>query len=349
MHDIITAGSASEDLFIQVDDVSQARRPLQEGFKYHATDVVHAFGGGALNTAHALKTLGHSAAPWSIRGDDCIGTWLNTALTLRHVPTTYLSVEQNQPSAQSFILPSTSGNRTIISYRGCTELLDISGIHEHLPELKGLLLCSLPHNMTSHIPALLSAADRLQVPVATNPGMHQLASHDYVYHLLHALRSLALCSMNDNELQTFARTLATAGMCTFQATHTPIDQHDKILIDDVPYTIRDIISALTPYIHGWFVVTRGAHGLFAYTDGFFYACPAQQTKAISSVGAGDTHIATLFSCRLRSIPFERALLLATAHSTRVLTQLGACNAHTDMPTLEHDLLGHTSALRTYAL
>ncbi len=79
-----------------------------------------------------------------------------------------------------------------------------------------------------------------------------------------------------------------------------------------------------PHIRLW-VLTRGEHGALAYlpAEGRLVYTPAVPTRAVSTVGAGDSFSAALVVGLLRGAPLEKAMLHAARVAAYVVAHEGA--------------------------
>lgn len=126
--DVVTFGSAVVDFFIDTDTPERGKFiAYPVGSKILIKDLRFDVGGGATNTAVAFSRLGLKTGCICKVGDDDAGNEILDLLKKEKV--TFLgSQEQNQESGCSIILDSKENNRTILTYKGVNNTLDLNEI-----------------------------------------------------------------------------------------------------------------------------------------------------------------------------------------------------------------------------
>ena len=139
MFDIITFGSASWDIFLKSKyfRVSKAKRFITGkgicfnlGSKIETEDIYSFIGGGGTNTAATFRNQGFSTAYCGMVGNDLAGQEIISSLDERGISTSLISKTGLKPTNHSVILKPGSGqDRTILVYRGASELLSRIPLH----------------------------------------------------------------------------------------------------------------------------------------------------------------------------------------------------------------------------
>src|SRR3989344_8435762 len=152
MYDIISIGSATRDIFINSDnfktidmsDFSTGKAlcfPL--GSKIEIKKIVFTSGGGGTNAAVTLVRQGLATACIGVIGNDLNGQELLNELAKEGVETKHFQKHEDDFTAYSIILVDSSGERTILSYKGEGQHFDASKINFDELQAKWLFLDSL--------------------------------------------------------------------------------------------------------------------------------------------------------------------------------------------------------------
>src|SRR6056297_3143489 len=134
MYDVITIGSATQDVFLKsnafkhVEDPDHLKKigfPKGEaecfavGAKIELDDFQIEFGGGAANAAVSFSNQGYDTAAIFKVGDDVVGERVVNNLEENDVDT-IVSKDKVEKTSYSSILLMPNGERTILMYRGVT-------------------------------------------------------------------------------------------------------------------------------------------------------------------------------------------------------------------------------------
>ncbi len=126
---ILTIGSATLDLFFQSNDFPEIekgmRLSLAYGGKYVADEFAICLGGGATNTAVSLSRQGFKVSCWSKVADDCVGKQITDNLKKEKVSTALLE-DHSEQTTTSIILLGKGRERTIVTYRGTNDKLNLN-------------------------------------------------------------------------------------------------------------------------------------------------------------------------------------------------------------------------------
>ena len=137
MYDIITFGSATQDVFMSsrqlkvVEDekfITKKGLCLALGSKMHMDNVFFAMGGCGTNTAVTFTRQGLKAAYFGIIGQDAFGQEVKKELTQQNVSTDLLKESAEQPTAFSVILSLPDVGRSILEKLGACHQLTLEDI-----------------------------------------------------------------------------------------------------------------------------------------------------------------------------------------------------------------------------
>ncbi len=128
MKNVLTIGSATKDVFMAYPQAQTIALNLHEGQrsflifedgkKVELDGLEYHTGGGATNTAVGFKRLGHHVSTFFKIGNDEEGTYIVASLADSGVDTTHIIVADGVATATSYIIPTQSGDRVILVYRG---------------------------------------------------------------------------------------------------------------------------------------------------------------------------------------------------------------------------------------
>jgi len=132
-YDIITVGSATEDILIRVDSArvvtfedrngSQAYMAFEYGGKLHVDSILVSVGGGAVNTAITFATQGMTTAVVSKVGCDGGADRIRARLEEAGAHCHLLVVSDQHSTGYSTIITTWTGERTVLVHRGASSEL----------------------------------------------------------------------------------------------------------------------------------------------------------------------------------------------------------------------------------
>ena len=312
MKKIITIGGATQDIFIhaQADEIQREKKQdrtlllIEEGSKIEVSQLHYATGGGATNAAASLTLLGHHVTPVCKIALDPAGLFVLNDLQQRGINTDYLITSSALPTGTSFVLPSPSGNRVILAYRGANGTLQESDIPFDLfAKSDGLYVAPLSHDSSKLLPRLVERGRQHNLLVAVNPGKQQLCER--TSELKAALPHIDIFIVNEHEAQLLFATL--------QPDHNfTVEAYCALMLQQGPTIV---------------VVTCGARGVHVgvrengVTKTIFQKALA--TKVVNTVGAGDAFGSCFFGMLLHGYRIEKALLCGVMNSASLLTGMDA--------------------------
>jgi len=302
-YDIISIGSATRDVLLGVEDAKNVTSQdfpsgqalcLDLGGKVEIKKIVTTSGGGGTNTAVTFARQGLTTACIGVVGNDSNGEDVIKELQREGIDTQYFSKHSDDQTAYSVILVHPGGERTILSYKGEGQHFEVSQIPFEELDTKWLFLNSLGGHFEILEKAVTWASGK-GIQIATNPGTKELQ------HGLEKLRPLlqncAIVSMNQEE----------AG----QLAGIDISQEDEI------FKFMDEI------VGGIFVMTKGPQGVVVSDGTQRYHAGVPDSPVVERTGAGDAFISAFVAEYMRSGDISKAIQLATANSSSVVTQYGA--------------------------
>ncbi|MBI4434047.1 carbohydrate kinase family protein [Candidatus Uhrbacteria bacterium] len=308
MYDVITIGSATEDVFLRStawEVKADATSPtgfdqcLPLGAKIPIDDLHVTTGGGATNAAVTFGRLGglRTACVCRIGADDTSGRAVLADFRRDHVAATFVQHDRKLRTGFSLILLSGSGERTILTHRGASHA--ISGSMIPWPKLRArwFYITSLAGNLNL-FRRILVHAHRIGAQVAWNPGGAELAAG--WERLAPLARRCAIFNVNREEAVAL--------------THG--DTHD---FPGMLRTLRGTDPSPAPIV----LITDGAQGAHAHDGVSTWYIASRDLPAVNTTGAGDAFGSAFALGRIRNASIPDALRLALANAEGVITHMGA--------------------------
>lgn len=310
MFDVVTVGSATEDVFVIVRDTVVVRIQdaksevaylgLEHGAKVAVDDVEIMTGGGATNTAVGLARMGLKTACASKLGRDGPGERIQAELRNEGVDTSLLAFSDSHRTGYSVIITCFSGERTVLTYRGAAEQLTLADLDiDALLDTSWLFVGSLRGPAAALFFELPRAAAARGVKVAANPGRTQLALG--IDGLRPVLANLEVVFLNKRE--------------AYELTGV---QPDPSRADEYK-----MLKLLAEAGCRKVVITDGEEGADGYDESGPCYVPAYPVKVASTVGAGDAFASGCVAGLVRGLPLVDAMKIGAANAASVVQQIGA--------------------------
>ena len=321
--DVITIGSASRDVFLNSSEfkvadshefVSGQALVLPFGSKIEVSKIVFATGGSGTNTAVTFARQGLKTACISIIGNDLNATAILEELAGEGVDTSFFQKHTDDVSAYSVILVQDNGERTILSYKGEGQHFEVAKISFEQLEIHpasetggaGWLVIGSLGGHYDLLEKAINWAVSKNIKIAINPGTKELVFG--IDKLRPLLKKCTIVSMNQEEAS-------------------------KLLGIEFNKE-EEIFKAMDEIVDGIFIMTKGHDGV-AVSDGKnIYRASVPDSPIIERTGAGDAFISGFVAEYMRTgnneqgtmnkeEAIKKAIQLATANSSSVVTQYGA--------------------------
>lgn len=306
MIDVITIGSALQDIFLEVaegrkisDSTDVAHRKFL-GFaldsKIPAEELHRHLGGGGLNSAVVFKKLGLNPVPASKIGSDSWGQGILSRLRDLDIDTSSMLQDSEEPTGLSILLHDVGENEHLsFNYKGASNNLEVS--NRQLPVSKWLYVSSLTgENWQDDMRAVTELSRDMSV--AWNPGSAQIKSIDSLDEMLQNTEVLLL------NLEEAGELLRSKGLQ---------------LSDDRRETLQ-MLADLGPRI---VVVTEGVGGANVFADNTWLRAPIVQFDVKDTTGTGDTFGSTFVAGLIMEKDFSESLKMALTNSGAVTRSWGA--------------------------
>jgi sugar/nucleoside kinase (ribokinase family) len=303
MYDIISIGSATQDVLLSADGFKIVENAdfnigrgicLPFGSKVQIKKIVFTSGGGGTNASVTFARQGFKTACVGVIGSDTNGSAILDELRREGVDGKYFQIHHDDITAYSVILVGSEGERTILSYKG-------EGIHwqaDTIPwerlQSKWMYVNSLGGHldMLEHI---VAHAKKHGMHLATNPGPKELELG--LDRLKPLWKDFDIIGMNQEEASVL--------------TGIPFDKPEQIF------------KTMDAAIGGIFILTKGMDGAMISDGRNLYSAGIPNKQVVERTGSGDAFHSAFLAEFIRSGNIEKATQLATANATSVVMQYGA--------------------------
>ena len=295
-------GSSSQDVYLyNVDGLAPVCASPDDCFynihlgdKIYVNKVDFMTGGGASNASVTFSRGGQKSYFMGLIGCDPAASACLASFAEENVDTKYISYTKRYNTDYSTLLLAPSGERTILTYRGCgahlkPKYFDLSKVNDRID---WIYMTSLVGHFDIYMP-LVEEAHRRGIKIAFNPGGAELSQPDKLKELLPYIEIL---SMNKEEAQ-------------------------KIVPGE---TIEDLLRQLRKYCPV-VIITDGVNGAIA-TDrqqtiwaGLYHA----NEKPVDRTGAGDSFCSGFTLKYALGKGLREAIYFASANSASVVTKIGS--------------------------
>ena len=336
MHDVITIGSATMDVFVESDDaniVSVSTKNKKSEFmsypygaKVEITDFTSKVGGGGINTAVNFANLGYSTSAIFKIGDDIYSAGILESFKDKKVDLSNIIQDKELSTGFSIILVSFQGDRTVLAHRGANAQLKKSDINfDAIKNAKLLYIAPLNGDSTKVLDDIVKFADENNVFVCFNAGTSSIKrGFNYIKKIL---ESAEIVVMNRDEAS-----MAT-GILIRPDTRTEKFSEEKIHPD-----LKSIFNKLKVGDSQIIVITDGKNGAYAFDGEHYYYCPVFDGPVVSTLGAGDAFASTFCAALGKTkLDIGLSLMYASVNSAGVVSEFGATQGLLNFKQIEQKL------------
>lgn len=335
MKKVITIGGALRDIFIEykdpthielhTDSLIERFMVLQEGRKHSIDTVLYTHGGGAYNSAIAFARLGYSTNCCTIIGTDEAGESIVASLQAEHVNTQYIHAINTAPTGTSFIMPSPSGNRTVLVHRGASIELN----QEYIPfdefTADTLIYCtSLSTNTHPLLPRIAQTIRSHNGFIAVNPGTSQLSTGVGI--LQNALPYINILILNAYEAQLLFNHITKTNISNLNDQDAAQETIPLLLQSNQSnacFTLNSFFTLMHSTGVPLIVVTNDKEGVYLSDKNHIYFHPSMQTEVTCTVGAGDAFGSTFVAHYIKTQDLKSALHAGMLNAISVIKRTGA--------------------------
>lgn len=342
MKKIVTIGGATRDVFIQYEDAEMVHLHtetgeksfliLEEGKKIEVDRLSYFTGGGATNSAVSFKQLGYKTAAFFIIGNDHEGVFILDELKKMGIATDTATKISDMPTATSFIIPTPSGDRTVLVFRGASLHMQEKDIpHALIHASNQLYITSLSGPSSQLLLPIVQSAKQKKIPVATNPGTSQLKADADI--LCKSLPYIDILILNSYEANLFMASLVQTSedlqkkliQQPAQALSTPAPQlmQAPITYQNICFNISHFFQEVLSRGPKIVVITNGAEGVYVATNNSILFHPSLPVDVVNTLGAGDAFGSCFVASLVDNNPVEDAIRHGIINSASVISYLDA--------------------------
>jgi len=307
MFDVITIGSATRDGFFEgVDFLSVEGKCfatnkgicLPLGAKIKVPKVHFLTGGSATNTAVSFARQGLKTAIICRVGNDISGKTIIEEQKKENIDTQFIQKDYLMPTAYSVIFLTSSGERTILSYKGCAEDLTIQEIPWKKIKTRWLCIGSLGKEKNI-LKRIIEFAVSEDIKLAINPGWYEI-----------------------NWLKKHPKWLDKFEIFI-------CNQEEAAYFTDIPYTKeKKIFKKLDNLVNGIVVMTKGKNGAsISNGKALWKTGVLKGKKTIDATGAGDAFASAFIATFIKKKKIDERLIkeaihAGSANATSVIEYIG---------------------------
>ena len=301
MHDVITIGSGTRDVFLisdkfQLIESEKFSTGVGEcvalGSKIEIEEIVHSTGGGATNAAVTFANLGFGTAAACRIGNDDPGEAVIRALDRNNI-NTELVIRAEGQTAYSTLLTTKSGERSVLVYRGVAKQFRADELPLKKCDGNWFYMSSLGGNLEL-AKKIIRHSDACDAAVSWNPGSGEISQG--LEKCKDVLPMVDVLNVNREEAGKLTGKEEISAMMEVLA-------HDGNVV----------------------IITDGADGAYAHKDGATYFAGTTDAEAISRTGAGDAFGSGFAAAYMKSGELNYALAVGTVNAESVIQKHGAKN------------------------
>ena len=307
MYDIITFGSAAQDIHVK----SKAFKILKDekdfatgeglclalGSKVDVEDIIYASGGGGTNVAATFVKQGFKTAYCGAIGVDSAGLEVVRELKHLRIDTRFVVKKKEKHTNHSIVISNTGEDRTILVYRGASDLLKSEDIKWKKIKSKWIYIAPLAGLLCDNFAEIVDFAVKNKIKIAVNPSKQQL-------------------SLREEKLRKI--------LCNVDVLF--MNQEEASLLTKVPFEDESgIFKKLDEICCGIAVMTKGGDGVSVSDGEYLYSAkPNPDRKIVDTTGAGDSFASGFLSGYIRyNQDIVKAIQLGLANSEANLAEIGA--------------------------
>ena len=329
MKKVLTIGGATQDIFIHYATMKtfvheeQTFVLLEEGKKIEVDDIVQRSGGGATNAAVSFQHLGFDVSSFFKVGNDCAGSEIIKELQDAGINVSHTLRNGSTPTGTSIIIPSPSGNRTVLVYRGANLKIDQSELPtDAIAQADHLYITSLSGTASKLLPFIVELAKQHNTPVAINPGSSQLvAGADILYK---ALPNIDILIFNAHEASLLLKSFAEKNGGLKVENNGPTSGNLPPLLKETHFDLRNFFKEALSCGPRIVAVTNGPDGVYVASENNIYYHPSlPPKKPVSTLGAGDSFGSSFVAHLIEGAPVESAMIAGIINASSVIMHLDA--------------------------
>ncbi len=304
-YDVITFGSAIRDIFLEPQKFQVINRKkfitgkglcFGLGLKIDVKDIYFFSGGGGTNTAATFVRQGFKTSYCGRVGDDIGGREIIGELKKLGIDCRFILKTKLKATNHSVVLSSSKTDRTILVYRGASELLGKKDIPWKKLKTKWFYLAPFSGELCKITQDIVNFARKNKIKVALNPGNSQLSL----------------------PLKTLKRILEKVDILI-------LNQEEASSLTKIPYQKeKEIFKKIDEICPGVAVMTKGPEGVVVSDGKNIFEADASKVKVVDRTGAGDSFGSGFVSGFIKKRGnIEYAIQMGIANANSCLKKWGA--------------------------
>ncbi|MFA5755148.1 MAG: carbohydrate kinase family protein [Candidatus Paceibacterota bacterium] len=307
MFEIITFGSSTWDIFLKIpenqliksqDFPSGAAVAFNLGSKIDLENMYFSFGGGGVNSAFTFLNQGFNVAYCGSVGKDIPGKEIVNLLKESGIGTDLIQ-EADSPTNNSVILNTSENERTVLAYRGASEMLDMEEVYwSHIDSPLWFYIAPLSGKLSKSTEEIINFAKKNKIKVAINLGNSQISLGKEKLTAILKKVDVVLLNLEEASLLTCINSNDEAG----------------------------IMRELNNIHNGTNVVTKGDQGVLVSDKEILFDAFSCKVKVVDKTGAGDAFGAGFISGLIKSnYDIESGIRRGIANATSCIKVKGSIN------------------------
>ncbi|MBU1045723.1 carbohydrate kinase family protein [Patescibacteria group bacterium] len=290
-YDVITFGSASEDIFVFSKEFFDRKLCFPLGDKIEMDELIIRTGGGGTNAAATFAQQGLKTAFCGSVGKDYAGFSVLLDLKRYKISTEFLSSLTGKTTNHSVILSKREKGKVILVYRDASNYVPKNF---NLNKLRAdwFYLAPLSGECARKTKQIIDFAHQNKIKVAFNPGKEQIELYKKSIKAL--LPKIDVLLTNEKETKMLFGSRKT----------------------------EDIFLEIKPFLKGLFV-TGEEQGLMAFDGKFIYKGEVFRSKVADLTGAGDAFGSGLVAGLINKKNIIEAIQLGSANTAACIKEWGA--------------------------
>ncbi len=294
MYDVITIGSATIDVFA---DIEPKFKQINLGDKVLINNIEFQTGGGGINPAVALSRMSLNTAFLGKLGHDHNAFKILHELKKENVKVIETSPSKKRTSYSVIVSSKKEKDRVLFTYKGASDNLRYDEIKKSELNTRWIYLATMLKRSFKTAKKIARYSKENNIDLLFNPSTY-LAKQGK-RKLKPILDAASIIILNKSE----------AGL----------------LLKSKSNQIKSLAKSLYKLGPRIVVITEGSKGVAAYDGSEFYSLPAYKVKVKNTTGAGDAFASGFLAGLIHENDIPHALKLGNANSASVVQYFGTKN------------------------
>jgi len=266
------------------------------GAKIEVDDILLSSGGGGTNAAATFANQGLKAAYCGMVGNDFSGDLIKREMKSLRVDIGLLRTTSAKPTNLSVFLNYPGQDRTILVYRGASDILKKDDIPwSKIKKTKWIYLAPLGGAMAEMTCHIVDFAKKNKIKIALNPGYSQL-------------------TLPRTDLQIILSKIDVL----------LLNKEEASLLTNIPYeNEKEIFEKIDGWTKGIVVMTKAEDGVVVSDGRYLYKAGVIKTEAVDKTGAGDAFGSAFITGLVQKNMIIYAIQLGIANSAYCIRKFGA--------------------------